>query len=77
MAGPTGGDCAVTDLTQQHDIVALQGYWAPPDSDGTVFYKCPISAACLPGVNGSRSTCAVGYGSIACRHVPSSPRAAV
>ena len=69
FAGPAGGNCAVADLTQQQDIVAQLGYWAPSDSDGSVFYKCPIPQACLPGVNGSRSQCAPGYGSIACRSV--------
>ncbi len=64
--GPEGGDCSVAELTTQTDIVARQGYWAAPSSDGTLFYKCPIPEACLPGVNGSRSTCAPGYGSLAC-----------
>ena len=64
--GPEGGDCAVAELTQQADIVARQGYWAAPASDGTLFYKCPIPQACLPGVNGSRSMCAPGYGSRVC-----------
>ena len=68
LAGPTGGDCSVADLTLQSDIVAQSGFWAPPDSDGSVFYKCPVAAACLPGVNGTRSECATGYGSIVCRY---------
>ena len=42
--------------------------WSPPNSDGLTFYACPILGACLPGVNGSRSACAIGYGSIACRY---------
>ena len=42
--------------------------WSPPNSDGLAFYSCPILDACLPGVNGSRSACAIGYGSIACRY---------
>ena len=67
LAGPTGGDCSVAELTTQQDIVAQAGYWAPPNSDGSVFYRCPTVAACLPGVNGSRSQCATGYGSIVCR----------
>ena len=67
--GPPGGDCSVADLTLQEDIVAQSGFWAPPDSDGSMFYKCPIPAACLPGVNGTRSQCATGYGSIVCRYL--------
>ena len=48
--------------------LALTNRWSPPNSDGLTFYTCPIVDACLPGLNGSRSTCAIGYGSIACRY---------
>ena len=54
---PVGGNCAVKDVTRLTDVVALQGYWASPSSDGLVFYKCPVPEACLPGTNGTRATC--------------------
>ncbi len=40
------------------------GYWASPGS--TVFYQCDIPSACLPGANGSRSSCAEGYAGVVC-----------
>ena len=65
---PDGGNCAVADVTQQRDIVAQPGYWAPPLSSGLEFYRCPIPEACVPGDNGTtRSVCAPGYSAIACR----------
>ena len=51
-------------------ITAQPGYWASETSDGLTFYKCPLVGACLPGSNGTRASCAVGYGYIACRWVP-------
>jgi hypothetical protein len=62
---PLGADCATQDLTTQREIVSLPGYWAS-SAGGLTFYVCPIPAACLPGENGTRTTCAPGYGSIAC-----------
>ena len=35
-------------------------------SDGLTFYRCPLAAACLPGVNGSRAMCATGYQGVLC-----------
>ncbi len=66
---PSGGDCApssVTDVVTQSDIVARAGYWASPSSDGSRFYRCPISGACVGGGNGSRALCATGYDHVAC-----------
>jgi hypothetical protein len=67
---PTGGDCSprggVDDVVQLQHVVAQQGWWASPHSDGRRFYRCPVAAACLPGVNGTRSQCERGYGGVAC-----------
>jgi hypothetical protein len=40
--------------------------WSSPESPTLAFYQCPIRDACLPGGNGTRSRCAVGYGYVAC-----------
>jgi hypothetical protein len=68
-ACPSGGDCtpsSVTDIVTQADIVAREGYWASPSSDGSRFYSCPTLGACVGGGNGSRAVCATGYASVAC-----------
>ena len=76
---PAGGDCTgggvsadallaasgLAVVTQQ-TIVAQPGYWASSATADAVFYKCPLAAACLPGVNGSRSVCAEGYSDLLC-----------
>ena len=36
------------------------------DASDTAVYLCPVEAACLGGVNGSRSTCAPGYSGPLC-----------
>jgi hypothetical protein len=61
-APPTA--CAVLDVVERADIVSERGFWAPPGA--TTFYACNNVAACLPGVNGSRSSCAVGYAGVVC-----------
>jgi hypothetical protein len=68
-ACPSGGDCtplSPTDVVTQADIVARAGYWASPSSDGSRFYRCPVSGACVGGGNGSRAVCATGYDHVAC-----------
>ncbi len=68
---PSGGDCVPKTPTQRtsgivlkSEIVAQPGYWASQNS--TSFVPCPLPSACLPGENGTRSTCARGYGHVAC-----------
>jgi hypothetical protein len=66
---PVGGDCRPRDgaaLVTQADVVARAGYWASASSDGSRFYRCPLPAACQPGQNGTRTTCAKGYAGPAC-----------
>lgn len=53
-----------TMVVQLSSVVAQRGFWSQPSSDR--FYPCPVADACLPGVNGSRSTCAEGYTGIVC-----------
>ena len=53
-------------VVQQRHIAAQPGYWAPVDSNGLLFYKCPRPASCLAGSNGSRSQCAEGYEGVLC-----------
>ncbi len=56
-------------VVQLQNVVALGGYWASSQSDGRSFVKCRTSSsvqACLPGVNGSKVTCAEGYSGTIC-----------
>ena len=55
-------------LCTLHPSVAYR-FWAPnSEAAGTSlkFYKCHVSAACLSGVNGTRSECAKGYSGMVC-----------
>jgi hypothetical protein len=45
-------------------VISQQGFWAPANS--ITFYECFNPAACLPGGNGSRTTCAAGYDGVVC-----------
>jgi hypothetical protein len=68
---PLGADCASnpsaeTGVVELRNIIARQGWWAPPTGNGTTFYACPIHDACLPGANGSRVVCAPGYTAVVC-----------
>ena len=63
MNTPAG---VVTAAVQQSHITSQPGFWASSNSSGTTFYPCPIVSACLPGVNGSRSSCATGYTGVLC-----------
>ena len=56
----------LSDVVVQQGIVALQGYWASPVSDGAQFYQCPVADACLAGGNGTRARCADGYEGVLC-----------
>ncbi len=56
--------CADVDVVERAGIIAQQGFWSPPGS--STFYKCANLDACLPGVNGTASTCAVGYAGVVC-----------
>jgi hypothetical protein len=52
-------------VVEEADIVALRGFWAPPDETSS-FYQCANPDSCLPGVNGSASMCALGYTGVVC-----------
>ncbi len=60
LAGPSNG------VVQQSHIVAMEGWWASPASDGLTFYPCGIAGACLQGYNGTRSRCSTGYAGLLC-----------
>ena len=62
----TTGAGVATAAVQQGYITAQRGYWASAHSTGDTFYECPVPSACLPGVNGSRSSCATGYTGVLC-----------
>ena len=64
LAGVPESDAGV--VVREESIAAMPGFWASPSSDGLQFYACPLAAACLPGVNGTRSLCAQGYGGVLC-----------
>ncbi len=53
-------------MVQQQHIVAREGFWTAPHSSGLLFYQCPRSLACIPGVNGSRSACESGHIGLLC-----------
>ena len=75
---PPGGDCSGASLVDDADaatsgvvvtqvsVAAQPGFWASNAALDLTFYECPISAACLPGANGSRSVCAAGYTGVLC-----------
>jgi hypothetical protein len=54
---PVGGDCSskgtdadgFSSIVQLSDVVAQAGYWASSRSDGSLFYRCPVMAACEAG----------------------------
>jgi hypothetical protein len=74
---PIGGDCAPAnplDIVQLKDVVSQAEWWASTESDGKLFYRCPIPLACLPGAKSAtgssnatrRTECAEGYAGVLC-----------
>jgi hypothetical protein len=70
---PDGSDCSpasATAVVTQASIVARAGYWAPPSSDGSRFYRCLVASACKRPANGTASSvrveCGRGYTGTLC-----------